>query len=115
MLVANGRGTRGVIVEGGINAYADGENVVTPRTIMRIANNDELRVIAAHKIAHNAMGHIEAKRRNAGWVALLGVLADVAVAIAGVNTGAQSSPGSGSPEDPVLLPRRFDRGPCCRP
>lgn len=78
-----------VIVEGDINAFADGENIIVPWAMMRFANDDELRVIVAHEIAHNAMGHIDAKKKNAAVAGFFGLLADVALASQGVNTGGQ--------------------------
>jgi beta-barrel assembly-enhancing protease len=80
-----------VIVEGDINAYADGRNVIFPWAMMRFANDDELRAVIAHEIAHNAMGHIEARRKNVLWAGLFGALADVALASQGVNTGGQNT------------------------
>lgn len=80
-----------VIVEGDINAYADGENVIFPWAMMRFANDDELRVILAHEIAHNAMGHIDAMKSNALRAGLLGAFLDVALATQGVNTGGENT------------------------
>lgn len=76
-----------VTPQGGINAFADGRNIIFPWPMMRIADDTELTVVIGHEIAHNAMGHIEAKRSNALWGALLGALGDVALATQGVNTG----------------------------
>ena len=67
-----------VEIEGPINAYADGERVVFSWAMMRFANDDELRTIVGHEIAHNAMGHIDAKMRNALLGGLFGALLDVA-------------------------------------
>lgn len=78
-----------VTVEGDINAFADGRNVILPWAMMRFANDDELRVVVAHEIAHNAMGHIDAKRQNMLVGALFGIVADVALASQGVNTGGE--------------------------
>jgi membrane-associated protease RseP (regulator of RpoE activity) len=80
-----------VIVEGDINAYADGENVIFPWAMMRFANDDELRAVVAHEIAHNAMGHIEARRQNAALGALFGAIADIALATQGYNSGGQNT------------------------
>lgn len=78
-----------VIVEGDVNAFADGENVIVPWAMMRFASDQELQVILAHEIAHNAMGHIDAQRRNMLLTGMLGALADVAAASQGVATGGQ--------------------------
>jgi hypothetical protein len=76
-----------VTIEGGINAYADGNTVILPWAMMRFAEDDELRVVVAHEIAHNAMGHVGAKKKNALLGGLLGVIGDLALASAGVNSG----------------------------
>lgn len=78
-----------VIPEGDINAYADGRNVIFPWAMMKFTNDDELRVVLSHEIAHNAMGHIEARQRNALVGGIFGALADIALASQGVNTGGQ--------------------------
>jgi beta-barrel assembly-enhancing protease len=80
-----------VTAEGDINAYADGKNIIFPWAMMRFADDDELRAVIAHEIAHNAMGHIEARRQNMLLSGLLGALADVALATQGVNTGGQNT------------------------
>ena len=76
-----------VVIDGALNAYADGSTVVVTSTMMRFADDHELAVIVAHELAHNAMGHIDAKRSNAILGAVLGALGDVALAAGGVNTG----------------------------
>ncbi len=71
-----------------VTAYADGRNVVITRGMMRLAGSDQhVAVIIGHEVAHNAMGHITAKRKNALVGGLGGLLADVAAAALGVNTG----------------------------
>jgi predicted Zn-dependent protease len=76
-----------VTVEGNINAFADGERLIFPWAMMRFAEDDELRVVLAHEVAHNAMGHIDAKKGNALLAGLAGALLDVASATQGVQTG----------------------------
>jgi len=77
-----------VIGQDVINAYADGKVVYLTRGMMRFAQSDEeLAVVIAHEIAHNAMGHIEAKTKNASW----GMLFDLVAAGYGVNTQGQFS------------------------
>lgn len=70
-----------------LNAWADGENVFVTSAMLRFTNDDELGVVLAHEIAHDAMKHIQAKKKNARWGAVFGALLDVAAATQGVNTG----------------------------
>lgn len=71
-----------------LNAWADGRNVVVTSAMMRfVGSDDELATVVAHEIAHNAMGHINAKKKNALFGALLGAVADVALAGGGYNSG----------------------------
>ncbi len=66
-----------------INAYADGTNIYVTRGMMRVAGTDEeLSLVIAHELAHNAMGHIEAQRGNQ----MLGSVIDIAAAVYGVDT-----------------------------
>lgn len=75
-----------------LNAYADGKQIVVTTAMMRFADNDdELAVVVAHEIAHNAMRHVDAMQRNSGFGALLGAVVDVAAAANGVNTGGDFS------------------------
>ena len=70
-----------------INAFADGRNVVIHRGLMRfIVSDQHLAVVVGHEIAHNAMGHADAKKKNATVGAIGGLLADIAAAALGVNT-----------------------------
>ena len=80
-----------VTAEGDINAYADGERVIVPWAMMRFANDDELTNIVGHEIAHNAMGHIEARKKNMLLGGLFGAVLDVAMASQGVDTEAQNT------------------------
>lgn len=66
-----------------VNAYADGKRIVVSKGMLRFAENDlELSTVVAHELAHNMMRHIDAKKSNY-W---LGTAADIAAAVAGVNT-----------------------------
>ena len=67
-----------VTTEGDINAYADGERVIVPWPMMRFANDDELTNIVGHEIAHNAMGHSDARIQNLILGGLLGAVLDAA-------------------------------------
>ena len=75
-----------VMVEGDINAFADGDRVIFPWAMMRFADDEELIGVLGHEIAHNAMGHIEARKTNALWGGILGAVFDVALATQGVST-----------------------------
>ncbi|HEU4993643.1 MAG TPA: M48 family metallopeptidase [Gemmatimonadaceae bacterium] len=71
-----------------LNAWADGQRVVVTTAMLRFAGTDEeLAGIVAHEIAHNAMRHIDAKKKNATVGAIFGAILDVAAATQGVNTG----------------------------
>ena len=70
-----------------LNAYSDGHAIILTSTMMRFVDDDELRVVVAHEFAHNAMGHMKAKKKNSLFGALLGALGDIAMASRGVNTG----------------------------
>lgn len=66
-----------------VNAYADGDAIyVTPGMMRFAAADDELGLIVGHELAHNVMGHIQAKRLNAG----IGLLFDLLAAAGGINT-----------------------------
>ncbi|HET8770995.1 MAG TPA: M48 family metallopeptidase [Gemmatimonadaceae bacterium] len=71
-----------------LNAWADGQQVIVTTAMMRFAaTEEELAVVVAHEIAHNAMRHIDAKNKNATAGAFFGLLLDIAAATQGVNTG----------------------------
>jgi len=70
-----------------LNAFSDGVNIVMTSTMMRFANDQELQVVYAHEFAHNAMHHIQAKKKNSLFGALIGALGDIAMAAQGINTG----------------------------
>jgi predicted Zn-dependent protease len=82
----------GVVVQkdDALNAFADGNTIYVTSAMMRFATEPaEIETVVAHEIAHNAMGHIDAKKRNAAVAGLFGVLLDVAAASQGVNTGGE--------------------------
>lgn len=70
-----------------VNAFADGERVLVSRGMMRFATDDELALVIAHEIAHNAMGHMGARTQNAAGGAAGGLVLDILAAAAGINTG----------------------------
>lgn len=66
-----------------VNAYADGSRIVITKGMMRFTETDnELAVVIAHELAHNAMGHHKAKMQNY----VLGSLFDLLAAAYGINT-----------------------------
>ncbi|MFP6742273.1 MAG: M48 family metallopeptidase [Alphaproteobacteria bacterium] len=73
-----------------VNAHADGDNVVIYSGMTRFAVKDtELAAIIGHEIAHNAMGHIDAKKINSVAGAGVGLLFEILAPAAGVNTGGE--------------------------
>jgi membrane-associated protease RseP (regulator of RpoE activity) len=70
-----------------LNAFADGNQVYITSAMMRFAADDDaLAVVVSHEIGHNAMRHMDAKRRNSMIGAFFGALVDVAMATQGINT-----------------------------
>jgi predicted Zn-dependent protease len=73
-----------------LNAFADGRNIYVTSSMMRFATEEsELETVVAHEIAHNAMRHIDAQRKNATLGAIFGAMLDIAAASYGVNTGGE--------------------------
>jgi predicted Zn-dependent protease len=73
-----------LIQDDSLNAFADGNAIYITQGMYRFAQADEeLQLIIAHELAHNAEGHIDRKRGNA----LLGGIVDVVAAAYGVDTG----------------------------
>ncbi len=67
-----------------VNAFADGNNIIMTRGMLRFASDDkQLALVVAHELAHNSQKHIQAKTTNY----LLGSILDIAAAAYGVNTG----------------------------
>jgi membrane-associated protease RseP (regulator of RpoE activity) len=65
-----------LVTNDAVNAFADGSNVFITTAMMRFTESpQELAIVAAHEIAHNAFGHITKKRGNI----LLGTLLDVLI------------------------------------
>ena len=72
-----------VVADDSVNAFADGENIGITTGMLRFVETDqELATVIGHELAHNAMGHIDAKTGNA----VLGTIFDVLAAAYGVNT-----------------------------
>lgn len=73
-----------------LNAFADGNAIYVTSAMMRfVSEPGEIETVVAHEIAHNAMRHIDAKKRNAAMAGIFGALLDVAAATQGVNTGGE--------------------------
>jgi predicted Zn-dependent protease len=61
-----------------INAFADGKSIMIARGMMSFARDDnELALVIAHEMAHNAMRHLDARKQNMG----IGLLADIATVV----------------------------------
>ncbi len=57
----------------GVNALADGNNVILTRGMLRfVENDDELALVIGHELAHNSRGHIAAQTKNALLGRLIG-------------------------------------------
>lgn len=70
-----------------LNAWADGKTITVTSAMLRfVPDDDELATVLAHEIAHDAMHHIRAKKRNSVLGALFGAAADIAAAAGGYNT-----------------------------
>ena len=72
-----------------LNAWADGKNVYVTSAMLRFASDEELAVVLSHEISHNAMRHMDAKKKNARIGAIFGAILDVAAASQGGNTGGE--------------------------
>lgn len=69
--------------DGSLFAFADGKAVYVSYGMVRFCQtNDELALVMGHEMAHNAMGHIGAKRANATG----GMVIDVILSVVGVPT-----------------------------
>jgi hypothetical protein len=70
-----------------LNAYADGEKIVFHKGLMDFMRTDqELALVFSHELAHNTMGHNQAKKQNMVVGGAAGFVLDLLGAIAGVNT-----------------------------
>ena len=69
-----------------VNAFADGEKVHITSGMMRFTETDqELALVVAHEIAHNAMRHIDKQQRNRiGGAIAEGLISGLACAYGGV-------------------------------
>jgi predicted Zn-dependent protease len=73
--------------EHGLNAHADGQDVVIyPAMVDFTKNDNHLAFVIAHEFAHNIMRHVQAQQSNVTVGTLFGAVADVAAGAAGANT-----------------------------
>lgn len=71
----------------GLNAHADGKNVVINPGMIDFATNDtHLAFVIAHEFAHNIMAHIAAQQKNVAIGGILGTLGDALAQSQGLNT-----------------------------
>lgn len=70
-----------------LNAWADGQKVYVTSAMMRFTDDAELATVVSHELGHDAMHHMDAKKKNAMLGGLFGAVLDVAMATQGVNTG----------------------------
>lgn len=76
--------------EQGVNAHADGNNVVVYPALIDFAKDDnQLAFVISHEFAHNILGHVASQQQNVLGGGILGTLLDVAAASQGVNTQGQ--------------------------
>ena len=72
-----------MLMDDTLNAFADGKAIYVTKGMMRFADSDnELALIVGHELAHNAMQHIPAKKKNF-W---LGSIFDLIAAGYGIDT-----------------------------
>jgi predicted Zn-dependent protease len=77
-----------VVKDDQLNAFSDGRRVFVTSAMLRFAAaDDELATVLGHEIAHNAMHHLDAQRKNSTLAGLFGAILDIAAATQGINTG----------------------------
>jgi hypothetical protein len=70
------------------NALTDGKRIVIFNGIMRLTQSDaELAIVVGHELAHVTMAHLQKQAQNRALGAVGGAVADVGLALLGVNTG----------------------------
>lgn len=74
----------------GLNAHADGQNVVVYPAMIDFAKNDsQLAFVIAHEFAHSIMAHVASTQKNVAIGGILGTIADVVASSQGIDTGGQ--------------------------
>ena len=82
-----------------VNAFADGDGIFVTTGMMRFAQSDqELALVVAHELAHNTMGHIDAKQGNAVAGAVVGGIFTALTGINFIDLGMQLGAGAYSQE-----------------
>ncbi len=77
-----------ISAEPGVNAFADGENIILLTGLIDFARTDaELAMIIAHELAHNTEQHIRARGRNILVGGMTGLAAEILLAAGGINAG----------------------------
>ncbi len=70
------------------NAFSDGSRIVVFTGLFNHVPHDrEIAVIISHELAHNILGHVEKRLGNAAIGGAAGLLVDIGLAVAGINTG----------------------------
>lgn len=76
--------------EKGLNAHADGQQVVIyPAMVDFAKDDDQLAFVIAHEFAHSIMGHVASQQKNVLVGGILGTLGDVFAQSQGFDTGGQ--------------------------
>ena len=84
-------------IDSNVNAFTDGQQIVVHSGILRVAQSDaELAIVVGHELAHITMGHIDKMKGNQVAGAFGGLIVDVALAAAGVNTQGAFTRGFGN-------------------
>jgi predicted Zn-dependent protease len=74
----------------GLNAHADGQNVVIYPPMIEFATNDnQLAFVIAHEFAHSIMSHVASTQKNVAIGGILGTIVDIAAQSQGINTQGQ--------------------------
>ena len=86
---------RAHVIDGGVNAFADGTNVYLTTGMMDFVVTDaELQYVLAHELAHNGAGHVDARRRNTLMGALIGAVTDAVLGLPGTMTRIEAETGA---------------------
>jgi beta-barrel assembly-enhancing protease len=84
-------------VDSDLNAFTDGRQIIVHTGLLRVAQSDaELATVVGHELAHITMSHLEKMKGNQVAGAFGGLLVDVALAAAGVNTQGAFTRGFGN-------------------